>query len=141
MYEHIFDAKELLPELMEYYTGYQYIAQYEIIKWIITRNRLSEAQNHHCAYCGCKMTSKKKKANEVTIDHIIPKSQLGTNDWENLVAACASCNTLRGSIDPYEFFDTVQYHKSRLHEYRTSKHYHLPLRKNSIVKHLLRVFK
>ena len=33
----------------------------------------------------------------MTIDHIIPKHKGGRDLWENLVAACVSCNTKKGN--------------------------------------------
>lgn len=38
-----------------------------------------------------------------TVDHIIPRSQGGTHNIENLVCACRDCNTLRSSM-PYDKF-------------------------------------
>jgi 5-methylcytosine-specific restriction endonuclease McrA len=32
----------------------------------------------------------------MTIDHIIPRSQGGTHQWSNLVAACPACNHRKG---------------------------------------------
>lgn len=40
-----------------------------------------------CAYCRTPL-----KLNEVTLDHIHPKSKGGSNDWLNLVSACQTCN-------------------------------------------------
>jgi 5-methylcytosine-specific restriction endonuclease McrA len=34
----------------------------------------------------------------MTIDHIIPKNKGGLDAWENLVAACAKCNTKKGDM-------------------------------------------
>lgn len=36
-----------------------------------------------CSYCG---------GPGGVVDHIVPLSRGGTNDWENLTSACASCN-------------------------------------------------
>ena len=44
--------------------------------------------NYTCQYCGA-------PANEV--DHIVPKSNLGSNKEENLVACCKDCNVLAGA--------------------------------------------
>lgn len=54
----------------------------------ITRARLSEAQNHRCAYCHT-------ADRELTIEHIVTKSQGGRNVWSNLAVACSRCNGLR----------------------------------------------
>lgn len=40
-----------------------------------------------CRYCGCGLDS------NYTIDHVIPKSKSGTDDLENLVLSCRSCNS------------------------------------------------
>lgn len=52
------------------------------------------ARTHQiCACCGKKLTTK-----TMTIDHIIPISRGGTNEMENLVALCETCNTEKGNI-------------------------------------------
>jgi 5-methylcytosine-specific restriction endonuclease McrA len=52
----------------------------------------------HCWYCGRTLTTR-----TATIDHIIPKSKGGKDDFGNLRLACASCNSTRGSSDDIEF--------------------------------------
>ena len=51
-----------------------------------TRALIYKRDDYECQYCGCK--------NDLTIDHVIPKSKGGQNTWENLVACCTSCNKL-----------------------------------------------
>jgi len=46
---------------------------------------------HICAYCG-----KRFGANDLTRDHIIPKSKGGENSWMNVVTACRRCNGIKG---------------------------------------------
>lgn len=41
-----------------------------------------------CQYCGEKFTT-----NELTFDHVIPRSKGGSNTMGNVVAACAPCNS------------------------------------------------
>lgn len=57
------------------------------------QKRLSilERDGHVCRYCG--------KAAE-HVDHVIPKSQGGPDDSDNLVAACAFCNQSKGARTP-----------------------------------------
>ena len=43
-----------------------------------------------CAYCG-------DRPSFLTIDHVIPRSQNGTNDPNNLLPACKNCNESKGS--------------------------------------------
>lgn len=50
-----------------------------------------------CQYCG-----DKHKTPELTFDHVIPRSRGGKTSWENIVAACRPCNTLKGSRMPHE---------------------------------------
>jgi 5-methylcytosine-specific restriction endonuclease McrA len=51
----------------------------------------------NCQYCGVKF-----RTPELTFDHVIPKSRGGGTTWENIVAACQSCNMLKGNRLPHE---------------------------------------
>ena len=41
-----------------------------------------------CQYCGSN--------NELTFDHLLPRSKGGKTDWDNVVTACSSCNVKKG---------------------------------------------
>ena len=41
-----------------------------------------------CQYCGSN--------NELTFDHLLPKSKGGKTDWDNVVTACSDCNVKKG---------------------------------------------
>ncbi len=41
-----------------------------------------------CQYCGAR--------EELTFDHVLPRSKGGTTTWENVVAACSPCNLRKG---------------------------------------------
>tara|TARA_Y100001970_G_scaffold289884_1_gene421624 strand:- start:1372 stop:1941 length:570 start_codon:yes stop_codon:yes gene_type:complete len=41
-----------------------------------------------CQYCGSK--------NELTFDHLLPRSKGGKTNWENVVTACSGCNVKKG---------------------------------------------
>ena len=58
------------------------------------RTRIYKRDNHECAYCGSKK--------QLTLDHIIPKSRGGGNDWNNLVTCCFKCNLKKGNKTPEE---------------------------------------
>lgn len=45
-----------------------------------------------CQYCGTQ-----HQTHDLTFDHVIPRSRGGFTNWENVVAACRSCNTRKGS--------------------------------------------
>jgi 5-methylcytosine-specific restriction endonuclease McrA len=36
------------------------------------------------------------------VDHVLPRSRGGRDTWENVVAACATCNGRKGSRTPEE---------------------------------------
>lgn len=62
--------------------------------------------NYVCIYCGAKPgTLQKGKVitkNDMTIDHIFPKSRGGKDTWSNTVCACAQCNHRKGDRTPHE---------------------------------------
>jgi 5-methylcytosine-specific restriction endonuclease McrA len=41
-----------------------------------------------CQYCG--------SADDLTFDHLVPRSKGGRTTWENIVTACAPCNLRKG---------------------------------------------
>ena len=56
-------------------------------KWKTQRLIVLRRDSYICAYCG-------EPANEV--DHIQPRVLGGTDDLDNLVAACRRCNAMKG---------------------------------------------
>ena len=58
-----------------------------IVDEIISRDK------HTCVYCSFKGDSFEKWL-QLSIDHLIPKSQGGNDDFENLVTACNHCNSV-----------------------------------------------
>ena len=56
------------------------------------RRNIFLRDRHQCQYCGCKPPE-----NELTIDHVIPRSRGGKSAWENVALACVACNTRKGS--------------------------------------------
>lgn len=50
-----------------------------------------------CQYC-----SKKFSPQDLTLDHIVPQSRGGSDDPENLVAACIPCNQKKDDLTPVE---------------------------------------
>jgi 5-methylcytosine-specific restriction endonuclease McrA len=45
-----------------------------------------------CQYCGGDFAT-----NELTFDHVLPKSRGGRTSWSNVVTACSPCNLLKGN--------------------------------------------
>lgn len=58
------------------------------------RNRIYKRDNYECVYCG--------SHKNLTLDHVIPKSKGGTNDWTNLVTSCIKCNLKKADKTPEE---------------------------------------
>lgn len=52
-----------------------------------SRRNLFKRDHFACQYCGVQ-----PGAGELTIDHVLPRSQGGTSTWDNCVLACVACN-------------------------------------------------
>ncbi|MAJ44248.1 MAG: HNH endonuclease [Candidatus Marinimicrobia bacterium] len=61
----------------------------------LTRKNLLRRDSYICQYCAV-------KNKPMTLDHIIPKQRGGKETWENLVAACTSCNHKKNNRTPKE---------------------------------------
>jgi len=57
--------------------------------------RILEAQGGRCRYCRRPLTRR-----EATIDHVIPRRLGGSDDENNLVAACQPCNSRKWAYLP-----------------------------------------
>src|SRR5690242_118354 len=53
-----------------------------------TRFNLFLRDRFECQYCGAD--------EDLTFDHVIPRSRGGRTTWDNVVTACAPCNLLKG---------------------------------------------
>jgi 5-methylcytosine-specific restriction endonuclease McrA len=56
----------------------------------LSRREVFARDRHTCQYCGT-------VSRDLTIDHVVPKHRGGRHEWENLVAACRTCNHRKGS--------------------------------------------
>lgn len=61
------------------------------------RENILVRDNFVCQYCG-----KKFPAEELTLDHVYPKSRFGPDIWENIVACCKECNQKKADRTPKE---------------------------------------
>jgi 5-methylcytosine-specific restriction endonuclease McrA len=59
------------------------------------RRNIFARDNNQCQYCGRKFPT-----SELSLDHVIPRSQGGQTSWENIVCACVSCNVRKGGRTP-----------------------------------------
>ena len=64
---------------------------------LVSRKNLYVRDNYCCLYCG-----KKFHGDELTLDHVIPKSKGGSNSWDNLVTCCSACNRRKADRTPGE---------------------------------------
>lgn len=54
------------------------------------------ARDHEtCQYCGTQ-----PGRNNLTVDHVVPRSQNGKTSWDNVVTACRECNRKKGGRTP-----------------------------------------
>ncbi len=61
----------------------------------LTRRNLLHRDSHTCQYCGY-------GGEDLTLDHVIPRSRGGDDSWENMVTACVRCNVKKGNRTPKE---------------------------------------
>lgn len=56
-----------------------------------TRFNVFLRDRFQCQYCGA--------PDDLTFDHVVPRSKGGVTSWQNVVAACSPCNLHKGSRD------------------------------------------
>jgi 5-methylcytosine-specific restriction endonuclease McrA len=59
------------------------------------RRNIFARDGNQCQYCG-----KKFPTSELSLDHVVPRSQGGLTTWENIVCACVACNVRKGGRTP-----------------------------------------
>jgi 5-methylcytosine-specific restriction endonuclease McrA len=64
---------------------------------VFSRRNLYRRDRFMCQYC-----LSRPGTEELTIDHVTPRSRGGHTAWENCVLACMSCNTRKGNKLPEE---------------------------------------
>lgn len=80
-----------LPEVL-LLTRYDKMPQQRVL---FSRRTLYRRDNFCCQYCGIKPGSE-----ELTIDHVIPRSHDGKTTWDNCVLACIQCNSQKANRIP-----------------------------------------
>ncbi|MDO1447323.1 HNH endonuclease [Rhodocytophaga aerolata] len=61
---------------------------------VLSRQNIFKRDNGRCQYCFT--------PEDLTLDHVIPKSRGGKSTWDNLVTACKKCNSKKGDFTPQE---------------------------------------
>ncbi len=59
----------------------------------LSKANIMRRDNYTCQYCG-------KRNVAMTLDHVLPRMLGGKDSWENLVCACADCNSKKGNRTP-----------------------------------------
>ncbi|MGQ9508477.1 MAG: HNH endonuclease [Thermodesulfobacteriota bacterium] len=62
-----------------------------------SRQNLFIRDRRTCQYCG-----EPFEPNELTYDHVIPRSKGGQTEWTNVVTCCTACNLKKGGRTPEE---------------------------------------
>ena len=63
----------------------------------LNRRNIFARDNNTCQYCGRHFAT-----TELSLDHVLPRSQGGKSTWANLVCCCVRCNTRKGGRTPSE---------------------------------------
>lgn len=61
---------------------------------MLSRKNVLRRDGFRCQYCN--------QRERLTVDHVIPRSRGGRDQWTNLVAACIRCNNKKGNRTPEE---------------------------------------
>jgi 5-methylcytosine-specific restriction endonuclease McrA len=73
-------------------TSYEKIPKHTVK---FNRRNIFARDNNQCQYCG-----KRYAMSELSLDHIVPRSQGGESSWENVVCSCIDCNVRKGGRTP-----------------------------------------
>ncbi len=61
----------------------------------LTRLDVFHRDQYTCQYCS-------KESQQLTLDHVIPRSRGGEHTWENVVSACIPCNRRKAGRTPQQ---------------------------------------
>lgn len=70
-----------------------------VLKTAVKFNRKSvfARDDFRCQYCG-----KSRPTSQLSLDHVMPRSQGGKTTWANIVSSCLPCNSRKGGRTPEE---------------------------------------
>ena len=85
-----------------------------------SRRNIYMRDNYTCQYCGCV-----PPRDELTVDHIVPRSRGGRSTWDNVVLACMKCNMKKGDRLPHEIGMTLRTQPKKPH-WLACSNFHVP---------------
>lgn len=91
-YDHVVHSPSFEMKLPSVVSLKQYVPQDRPPAF--TRFNLFLRDSFTCQYCS--------SPDELTFDHVIPRSRGGRTTWENIITACAPCNLRKGGRTPRE---------------------------------------
>ena len=62
-----------------------------------SRQNIYARDKYKCQYCGTKFPPE-----DLTYDHVLPRSRGGKTEWTNIVTCCVDCNRKKGGRTPRE---------------------------------------
>lgn len=80
-----------VPEVVTL-TGYDRLPEAAVA---FSRRNIFKRDHYTCQYCGVQPGT-----DELSIDHVLPRSQGGTSTWDNCVLACVACNKRKADRMP-----------------------------------------
>jgi len=66
------------------------------------RRNIFARDRNRCQYCG-----KRFPMAELSLDHVVPRSQGGKSTWDNVVCSCLRCNVRKGGRTPEQAHMTL----------------------------------
>jgi len=74
------------------------------VRW--SRRGVLQRDGYQCIYCGIQagvhQHGRLLTKSDFTLDHIVPRSRGGGNNWSNTACACPTCNQRKGDRMPHE---------------------------------------
>lgn len=91
------------------------------------RQKVIDRDGYSCVFC-----ERSLLLNEITLDHIVPKSKRGSCNATNLTVCCNECNNDRGSQDFFQYAANFNWDLSKYQKYQNLYYSNLKIKVLSI---------
>lgn len=86
------------------------LVKYVVFRQPVKFNRVNiySRDEYRCQYCGLEpgqfseKLMRELRTNDLTFDHVVPRSKGGRTSWTNIATACEPCNTWKDDRTPQE---------------------------------------